>query len=293
MPITVTCPNCREALDIPREHLGGEVRCGSCLEVFVAVPPGGAEIPPPLPSDDRPRRPRRPRPDVPRNKPLPSSRPDDEYGAVEFDPDRKRKQGVGVALWVLFGVFGLLGCGCCGIVGYFIVQTMDPEYKEFQAPDGRFTAEFPAEVKQKTRETGRDKDKPAVSFEAERKMVQETYFIYHVELTAAEKRDPAKEKVLDRLCDGLMKVNQGTEVSRSNRAHNGLDAIDLIVRLPGRKRFIQARVLAGDGRGYVVGVAVNGDPQGMIWLEHYFDSFEITAPAEKKDDDEKKNDKKK
>ncbi|QEL16517.1 zinc ribbon domain-containing protein [Limnoglobus roseus] len=282
MPITVTCPKCREALDIPNELLGGEVRCGSCQEIFVAHAPGDA--PPPLPDEDRPRRPRRKRPDVSRNKPLPTSRADDDYGPLEYDPDRKRKQGVGVALWVLFGVFGLLGCTCCGVIGYFVVQTMDPEYKEFKAPDGRFTAEFPSDVKQKTRVTGRDKDKPAVSFEAERKMVQENYFIYYVDLTDAEKRDSAK--VIDGLCDGLIKTNQGKEISRSKRAHQGFEAADVILSMPG-KRFIQARAIVGDGRGYVVGVAVNGEPQGMIWLEHFFENFEITAPDKKKDDKKK------
>jgi predicted Zn finger-like uncharacterized protein len=39
--IRVTCPACKSELEIDSEFIGKEVECGSCLEVFVANPPGG------------------------------------------------------------------------------------------------------------------------------------------------------------------------------------------------------------------------------------------------------------
>lgn len=289
MPITVICPNCRESLEIPNELVGGDVRCGSCLEVFTAAPRGG-DVPPPLPREERsePRR-KRNRNESSRNRPLPVSRPDDKYGEVEYDPERKRKQGLAPAFWILFGIFGLMGCGCCGVFGWLVYDTMDPQYKEFAPPDGKFVAQFPGDVKQATRLTGRKGGENAPAFEAVRKFVQETYFVYHVELTAAEKRDTVQ--AVDKLCDGLASANQGTEVSRIKRAHQGHDAADILIRLPG-KRFVKARVIAGEGRGYVVGVSVNQDPSGMIWLDNFFEGFEIKT-AEKKDEAPKKADEKK
>jgi hypothetical protein len=274
-------------LEIPNDLAGGEVRCGSCLEVFVAPGPAGRDVPPPLPTDDPPRRKKRKGYDVPRDKPVPASRPDDGYGEVEFDPDRKRKQGVGPALFILFAIFAVLGCSCCGVFGWFVFQAMDPEYKEFKPADGRFVADFPAEVKEKTRETGRRGGETATAFEADRRMVRENYFIYYVDLKPNEKKDAAT--VVDQLCDGLKATTKGTEVSRTKRAHQGFDAADIVLRQPG-KRYTQARVVVGDDRGYVVGVTVSGDPQGMIWLEHFFESFEIVVPEKK---DEKKDDGKK
>lgn len=287
MPITVICPNCRESLEIPNELVGGDVRCGSCLEVFTAAPPGAPEppvvprsrdVPPPLPDSPEESRPRKR--GGRRNT---VSKPDAAYGALEYDPDRKQKRGMGPAVGLILLIFGLLGCGCCGVFGYFVVQTMDPDYKEYRAPDGRFTAVFPAEVRETSRPTGRAPAENATSFEATRRFIQETFFIYYVDLTAEEQKDPAR--VLDRLCKGLVSVNVGTEMSRSNRAHDGHDAADILIRLPGRKKFIQARAIVGDGRGYVVGVSVQNNPEGMIWLDEFFDGFKIVEGKkdEKKD----------
>ncbi len=284
MPITVTCPNCRESLEIPNELVGGDVRCGSCLEVFPALAPGGSggtaarDVPPPLPEPEEESRPRKR--GGRRNA---VSRPDASYGPIEYDPDRKKKQGMGPAVGVLLLIFGLFGCGCCGVFGYFVVQTMDPDYKEYQPADGRFTAVFPAEVRETSRPTGRAGGENAISYEAKRNFVQENYFIYHVDLTAEEKKDPTR--AVDTLCKGLVSANAGTELNRSNRMHDGHDAADILVRLPGRKKFLQARVVVGDGRGYVVGVSVQNNPDGMIWLDTFFDGFKIVEGKkdEKKD----------
>ena len=280
MPITVTCPNCRESLEIPNELVGGDVRCGSCLEVF-PTGPQRRDVPPPLPEPFEEPRPRK------RGGRNTVSRSDASYGAIESDPDRKKKQGMGPAVGILLLVFGLFGCGCCGVFGYFLVQTMDPDYKEFQSPDGRFVAVFPASVKLTTRATGRAPGENAPSYEANRRFIQETFFIYHVDLTAEEKKDPAI--VLGKLCEGLKSATGGKETSRTNRAHEGHDATDIMLSLPGRKKFVQARAIVGDGRGYVIGVSVQNDPKGMIWLDDFFDGFQIVeVKKDEKKDGEKK-----
>jgi predicted Zn finger-like uncharacterized protein len=37
--IRITCPTCRTELEIDDSHVGGQVECGNCLQVFVAEPP--------------------------------------------------------------------------------------------------------------------------------------------------------------------------------------------------------------------------------------------------------------
>ncbi len=288
MPITVTCPNCRESLEIPNDLLGGDVRCGSCLEVFTAEVPGGRDVPPPLPQSFE----EAPRPRKRGGRRNNVSKADPAYGAIEYDPDRKAKKGMGPAVGILLLIFGLFGCGCCGVFGYFVVQTMDPDYKDYQAPDGRFVAVFPAEVQETTRPTGRKPGETVPSFEASRRFIQETFFIYYVDLKPEEVRDSAK--TIDELCQGLIKESSGTELLRTNRNHDGYSAADLRVRMPGRKRFIQARIVVGDNRGYVVGVRVQNNPDGMIWLDTFFDQFQIIEVKndEKKKPDEKKEDEK-
>lgn len=275
MPTTVTCPNCREELEIPNDLLGGEVRCGSCMEVFMAAAPPGTEAPPRPAADDRPRRPRRPRVETTRNKPVPVSRRDDGYGPIEFDPDRKQKRGVGATLWIVFGVLGLFGCGCCGVLGYLGLKTAMPDYKPFQDPDGRFVAEFPAEVREKTRATGA-KYGVVKSFEAERPLIQEKFFVYAVPLDAADRKDP--RRALKDLADGVRLANTATEVSRDDRTHQGYDAVDLVVRVR-RDQHVRARVIVADDRAYVVGVSAHGDPNDHAWLDHFFESFEVVPPA--------------
>lgn len=282
MPITVTCPNCREELEIPNELLGGDVRCGSCLEVFKATAPPGSEVPPPLPDDDdRPRRPRRKSVEPTRNKPVPVSRRDDGYGPIEFDPDRRQKKGVGATIWIVLGVFGLLGCGCCGIIGYLGIRTAMPDYKPFRDPDGRFVAEFPADVHEKTRATGVPRFGSVKSFEADRPLIQEKFFVYTVPLNDAEKKNPAQ--AIKALADGLRVANSATEVSREDTTHQGHEAVDLVVRVR-RDQHVRARIIVADDRAYVIGVSAHDDPNEHAWLDHFFESFEVVPPDAKKDD---------
>ena len=46
---TIVCPSCRSQYRLPTEHLGRQVRCQSCQEVFVADSGRPAEMPPVLP----------------------------------------------------------------------------------------------------------------------------------------------------------------------------------------------------------------------------------------------------
>lgn len=41
--IRVTCPTCKQELEIDAQYIGQEVECGSCLQVFVAKDPNARE----------------------------------------------------------------------------------------------------------------------------------------------------------------------------------------------------------------------------------------------------------
>ena len=43
--VRVTCPTCSAELEIDEKHVGQEVECGSCQQVFVSAPPEGKKKP--------------------------------------------------------------------------------------------------------------------------------------------------------------------------------------------------------------------------------------------------------
>lgn len=266
MTTPVTCPSCGETLDIPNDLLGGQVRCASCRHVFTAPPPAD-RLPHDVPTDRRADRP-------------PA---DDSYRVDDYDADPRRRRpkrgGLPAIVWVLLGGFVLGTCACCGGFGYLVARMMNPDLEPYRSPDGRFTTKFPGEAKAGTRPTGRDGES-AKSVQASRYIigpVDETYFVYYVDLTPAERKTPTK--VADELAEGLVRASGGQQVGRqSRRGHHGHDAADVSIRLPDGKHTI-ARVVVADGRGYVIGVTGPGNPGGAPWVDEFLDAFEVTEPG--------------
>ncbi len=124
--IRVTCPTCKQELEVDARHAGQEVECGSCLQVFVARDPGA---PPPAPSPGKKPYKARREPGEDEDEPRRESRParrsrrdEDDYGDYEDDYDRPPRGGsadvpgiVGLVLGCVAVVCLLLGCFTCGI----------------------------------------------------------------------------------------------------------------------------------------------------------------------------------
>lgn len=266
----VTCPHCREPLDVPPELLGGPVRCDVCNRVF-NPPEAGV---PPDDEYDRPRRRRRP----------------------------PARSGVPVWLLVILGGGFLAVCGCCGGFTLWIVGFMNPNYKPFDAPDGSFAAVFPDGPPTASKPaTGRANAEVGQGFEHTRWVLGtpiETFFAYTVDLPLLDRLKPPRAVVED-LADGF-KTTQGraTQMSRAARMHGGHEGTELSLHHPDGK-FTVARVVVAHGKGFVFGVTGPGQPGQAPWVDEYLDGFQIKEPAakpgppekpglEKKSDPEKK-----
>ncbi len=261
MPISISCPKCREVLDVPDDFLGREVHCASCQQIFTAAANADDGIP------------------VARSARKPARSP-------EYDDDNqpirtRNKKGNRLILWLLLGGAGLSMCVCCGGGAVFIGKMMSPDFVPYVSPDGRFSTEFPSDTQKSKRNTGRAGER-AESIESTRTVFQETYFVYFVELSDADRKKPA-EKVAEEFASGLIDMSQnGREHSaRTKIAYQGHDAIDLSIALTDGK-FTIARVIVTKDRAYVVGVTGPGNPGGAPWVEDYLEKFQILEPEAKK-----------
>ena len=262
MPISITCPKCREVLDVPDDFLGREVRCALCQQIFTAA--GNAVADDGIPVMQPARKPAR----------------SPEYGDDDQPIRARNKTGNRLILWLLLGGAGLSIFACCGGMAVFVGKMMSPDFVPYASPDGRFKIEFPSDTQQSKRNTGRAAES-AQSVESTRTIYQETYFVYFVELSDADRKKPA-EKVAEEFARGLIDMSQnGREhTARTKIAFQGYDAIDLSIALTDGK-FTIARVIVTKDRAYVVGVTGPGNPGGAPWVEDYLEKFQILEPEAK------------
>jgi hypothetical protein len=144
---------------------GSRVRCPQCRTVFttpetVAGPPDGRDAPsregaswPPEREDDRPR--------SSRGRGGESYDDDDRrwssrgrVGDREDDYDdrprrRRSRGGIPTLVWILGGV-GLLLLVGCGLIAFLVARLANPEWKDFNSPEGSFTATYPGSPKKKS-----------------------------------------------------------------------------------------------------------------------------------------------
>lgn len=257
----VTCPHCREELDVPAEYRGREVKCAACDRVF--TPPADE---PPLASragrdwdDDRPSR-------------RPARDDDDRW---DDRPRRRRKPGTAWVWALLLGVFGLCVLPCGGLVVMSLVVAF-PDFQPYSSPDGKFRAEFPGQPTSYTHTMGDGTARTAV--ELKRGLAGELYFVRHSELSAKDARGGA-DAALEAACRKAVTEKPGsTEVARSTSTHDGYPAADLTINHPDGGMTIVRLVVAGR-RVYAVGITCNDqwmstdDPR----VEHFLNSFKVTA----------------
>ncbi len=272
MPITVTCPNCRAALELSSDLAGTDVRCGSCNAVFTATP---SNNPDDLPTARPTRRAAR-------------SEPDDDYGER---PRRGRRASGSSNRWVyiLLGIGSLLGCACCGGFGWLVYMMMNPEFVTFESQELQFAASFYGTPTQKTSLTGRKGGESAEGFESVREIFQEKFFVYSLPIPDKDKDTP-HEKLADEFAAGLVSTITGgvEQKPRQKVGVQGNDGVDVAVR-GGDGRFTIARAVVSQKRIYVIGVTGPGQPDGSPWVEEFIESLQVLgedddmpAPEQKK-----------
>jgi len=196
----ITCPNCREELDVPVELAGSAVRCGACQFV---VEPGMGRVPVVPRAESVRRREARDESDVPENTPKP-------------------KKSLGW-LWILLGLGGLSCAGCCGLVGFLGFKMENPTWTKYSAPDGAFTVEFPGDAPQtQTRSIPVAEEKPlALTLTiSERKFAQERYAVGVCDLPKIDpKIDKALAEIYIEACLNGLKNQPGVTVKETSRTN--------------------------------------------------------------------------
>lgn len=124
--IRVKCPACKTELEIDAEHVGEDVECGNCLEVFKAQPPASLSKPAPRADEDEDEdKPAKPKPksrrrdddddddDRPRRKRRRRRDDDDDDDYYDAPPPRRAGGSNGLAVTSL--ILGILAIfpGCC------------------------------------------------------------------------------------------------------------------------------------------------------------------------------------
>lgn len=271
MTDAVTCPHCREHLDIPAEYRGRPVRCANCQNVF--TPPSDA---PPVVH---------PLPGRPSGRPVPRARPLDD----ESDDRRPPRRANGPVVLLLLSVllFVVLPCGGLNLIAYL---TYNPEFTPYTSPEGKFKVEFPVPTTAKvTAANPLDDQLQGVKVTGNRQLGNESYLVKSYPLHAAGAKLPPAE-ALKLLADAeVQALNVGAEIRpREETTHDGFPAVDVMAGgngLGGQEQAMMRVIVAGN-RVYVLAVTGPQTNPQFWWLRKFFVSFEITDPPpkpEKKD----------
>jgi hypothetical protein len=269
----ITCPHCREQLDIPREYRGRAVRCANCQNVVEPT----ATSPAPVPME-------------PRSEPVNRERP--RQRRSEFD-DRPRRQSNAI-VWILFAlttlICGSIAASCFGISLWIYNPTMQP----FQSVDGKFSIEFPDEP---APQTAKERAGAGLTVTAFRAQQQERYVVKYYPIPAKYRLLSDDEKLHEILKDERNTESAGEETRRQSSEHDGFPALDIMAStgqgILNRRNTIFRCVLVGPNVYVVLAQGSSLEPQ-VWWIRKYFTSFTImdrTAkrPIEAKPDDGAKN----
>lgn len=241
----VSCPSCRNELEIPPELLGGPVRCANCLTVFS---PPVAEVP-----------------TVAVAKRIASDR--DEFQFDDAKPSRSRAW-----LWLLLFGCTLLTCTCFGSCAGLIGIQAKPAMKPYAAGDGRFTASFPGNPNPvfKTANDGRE----ILGVEVVRILPsEEHYFVEYIVLVDKELTKDDQKIAADTLAKWMQDQN-GTIMETDVIDHKGLPAAQIFgqFNIFGGRGNVVARAVRDGDRLYIVGVS-GAVAQWNDRVEKFLDDF--------------------
>jgi hypothetical protein len=267
----ITCPNCREVLDVPAELAGSAVRCGACQ--FVVEPVMG-RVPTVLRAEPARQRERR-----------------DELDDTE--PPRPKKSLMW--LWILLGLGGLSCAGCCGIVGFLGYKVENPTWTKYSAPEGAFTAEFPGDTPQTTTRSiplpGNTKSLTLTLTISERKLAQERYAVGVCDLPKTEEKlDKALAEVYIEAClKGLanqpgITVKQISLTNMTLFGQPGKEYIGTFTDSGIRNGRVTRRLFVLDNKLYMLSAMGRDGGPPPERVEKFFSSFQ---PADAKDEKKK------
>ena len=261
----VTCPHCREQLDIPGDLRGKPVRCANCQNIF--TPP---ELNPTQhtqtsrTSDDPPWR---------QGETQPRSRVNDES-----QPGRQSNGGVWALLAITTFILGGCAAGCIG----FGMWAYNPKMYPYTSAEGKFQVEFPADS---TPAAGSgDKGNGSVTVIGQRGQTQERYVVKSYPLPAKLRTLTDTEKLNEIAKSELEIEAAGKEDQRENTTHDGHPALDVMAGTSGglinRRNTILRCIVVGQRVYVVTAQGPNMEPQ-VWWVRKYFTSFTILDPKVK------------
>lgn len=248
----VTCPSCRDQLDVPTEFRGRSVKCATCQTVF------------PVPAEPEP-------PSVRPSRAGARTRPRDPD---DFD-DTPKRRGNGLVWFLLLGT--LLVCGgislaCAG----FSVWLYNPPMKAHTSDDGKFTVEFPGDPAP-FQQTG-EKGVVMKGMEARRQTNEMRFSVKYYDLPKAPQDD--EQAVAEAIKSEIASLAAGSELQRQTTRHAGFPALD--VQLSQGPEFLRRitilRVVLVGKRVYILMAQGQNLMPEIAYVQKFFISF---LPAEK------------
>ena len=252
----VTCPKCRDQLDVPVELRGQPVKCATCQTVFTVPHASSAEPPVARPSRSGSRG--RPR----------------EY---EDGGDRPAKRSNGTVWFLLFGtavVCGAIAAGCAGVA----IWAYNPTMELHKSDDGKFQIEFPAPAQPFT-EAG-DKGAVVKGVEARLPMNDSRFFVKYSDRSRKQAGQDAEATLADVAKAEIAALAGGVEVGRSVTTHAGHPALDVQIDQGSQfaKRVTILRIVLAGSRIYVLGTQGQNQLPQLWYVQRFFISFQ---PSEK------------
>ncbi len=261
MTDAVTCPNCRDVLDVPTEFRGRSVKCGTCQTVF--------PVPEPMASISKLPTARRDRPPV-------------------LNEPRFRKQSNRVVWFLLLATALLLG-GLCVACGGFIVWMNNPTMTVHKSEEGKFQVEFPSEP-QPFAQAG-EQGAVVKGLEAKRKLADGRYFVKYYDLTKNQLAGDPEAILTDALRVEIAGLAAGNEVQRQTTTHAGFPAIDVELHQGSQlmQRITVLRIILAGSRVYILGTQGQNQLPQFAYVQQFFISFRTSlkfVPAPKPAPDE-------
>jgi len=250
----VTCPKCRDQLDVPVEFRGQPVKCATCQMVFTV--PSGAKAEPPVA-----------RPSHPRGGPRDA-----------FEDDRRpAKRSNGGVWFLLFGtalVCGGISAACAG----FSIWAYNPTMRPHKSDEGKFQIDFPEDAKP-FGEIG-EKGAAVKGVEARLPLNDSRFFVKYYEQTKKQAGQDADITLAEIAKAEIAALAGGVEAGRSLTKHAGHPALDVQIDQGSQfaKRVTILRIVLGGARVYVVGTQGQNQLPQLWYVQRFFISFQ---PAEK------------
>ena len=275
MAMQFRCPTC-ELLLKPSNAVspGSPVRCPQCRTVFTTpetdtTEPLGRHSDPAHQDAARPRE-----RDYDDRRWSSRGRGEDRDDYYDDRPPYRRpprsRGGIPVLVWIL-GAAGLMLLLGCGFIGLLVWRASNPDWKDFNSPEGRFTATYPGSPKKKSEIDALGNTTTMFYVEADWGHV--AYFVGYTDLPGAGiVPDPAT--VLDAAASVITTVKSKKPIRIDG--HPGIEVDGEIVH-NGQKADVTNRIYLVGARMYQVMVVREKGHQRPADFSKFLDSFRLTG----------------